>query len=108
MRCSSGFSLSWLINNAWESASIAVIINGSPFNDVPQDLYIPPDVTEVLLATFEVAFGFIIVFNPSATFRYSQHPDRTNYASMYGLYSLDGCFKHRACSRLFSDGGTVS
>jgi segregation and condensation protein A len=35
-----------------ESASIA-IINGSPFNDVPQDLYIPPDALEVLLETFE-------------------------------------------------------
>jgi segregation and condensation protein A len=29
------------------------IVNGSPYNDLPEDLYIPPDALEVLLDTFE-------------------------------------------------------
>lgn len=34
------------------TASFA-IVNGTPFNDLPEDLYIPPDALEVLLDTFE-------------------------------------------------------
>ncbi|MDD5215600.1 MAG: ScpA family protein [Methylococcales bacterium] len=35
-----------------ETTAIATI-NGAPFHDLPQDLYIPPDALEVLLDTFE-------------------------------------------------------
>ncbi|MDD2864404.1 MAG: ScpA family protein [Methylococcales bacterium] len=35
-----------------ETPAIA-ILNGTPFHDVPQDLYIPPDALEILLDTFE-------------------------------------------------------
>ncbi len=35
-----------------ENTAIATI-NGTPFHDLPQDLYIPPDAMEVLLDTFE-------------------------------------------------------
>lgn len=35
-----------------ENIAIATI-NGAPFHDLPQDLYIPPDAMEVLLDTFE-------------------------------------------------------
>jgi segregation and condensation protein A len=35
-----------------DNSTIATL-NGSPFHDLPQDLYIPPDALEILLDTFE-------------------------------------------------------
>ena len=36
-----------------EETSAIATLNGTPFHDLPQDLYIPPDALEVLLDTFE-------------------------------------------------------
>lgn len=36
-----------------ESPSLVALVNGQPYPELPQDLYIPPDALEVFLETFE-------------------------------------------------------
>ncbi len=41
------------MENALEQAPAFAIVNGAPFNQLPEDLYIPPDALEVFLELFE-------------------------------------------------------
>lgn len=43
-------------------AARLALVNGTPVNQLPEDLYIPPDALEVFLSLFE-GHRFITVFN---------------------------------------------